>query len=71
MSKKYHSIRKVNNLVEEVRFDIGKYTKLLGNYNIDFNQVLDFIKVKMQSFMKTNRIKTYIHKREKSQKKYY
>ena len=35
MSKKYHIIRKVNNLVEEVRFDIGKYTKLLGNYNID------------------------------------
>ena len=34
MSRKYYSIRKVNNFMED-KFDIGKYVKFLGNCNID------------------------------------
>ena len=34
MSKKHYSIRKVNNFIAD-EFDIGKYVKFIGNYNID------------------------------------
>ena len=34
MSKIYYSTRKVNNFVED-KFDMGKYVKSLGNYDID------------------------------------
>lgn len=34
MSKIYYSIRKVNNFIAD-EFNIGKYVKFIGNYNID------------------------------------
>ena len=34
MSKKYYSIRKINNQIED-KADITKYVQFLGNFNID------------------------------------
>ena len=34
MFKKYYSIRKINNLIED-KADITKYVQFLGNFNID------------------------------------